>query len=128
ADALYRGYHLLVLDLHPPTQRDPQGIHGAIWCEIADDPWCQPEDKPLTVAAYNAGPPRTAYIELVAVGDPLPEAWLFLEPDLSVPVPLEETYLAAYRGVPQRWKRVLEATEPVSANGPVPGSEAQPPG
>ncbi len=33
---------------------------------------------------------------------------LFLEPEFYVNVPLEETYLAAYDGVPQRWKRVLE--------------------
>jgi len=33
---------------------------------------------------------------------------LFLEPDLYVNVPLEATYLAAYRGVPLRWRRVLD--------------------
>jgi len=33
---------------------------------------------------------------------------LFLEPEIYINVPLEETYVAAYRGVPQRWKRVLE--------------------
>ena len=34
---------------------------------------------------------------------------LFLEPELYVNVPLEATYQAAYRGVPRRWKTVLEA-------------------
>ena len=42
AAALYRGYHLLVADLHPPGRRDPQGIHGAIWDEIADDSYRAP--------------------------------------------------------------------------------------
>ena len=33
-EALFRGYHLLIVDLFPPTPRDPQGIHGAIWAEF----------------------------------------------------------------------------------------------
>ena len=33
-EALLRGYHLLIVDLFPPTPRDPQGIHGAIWAEV----------------------------------------------------------------------------------------------
>ncbi len=33
---------------------------------------------------------------------------LFLTPDEHIPVPLEATYRAAYRGVPGRWKQVLE--------------------
>src|SRR5207248_4098707 len=28
--ALARGIHLLLLDLHPPSPRDPQGIHGLL--------------------------------------------------------------------------------------------------
>jgi hypothetical protein len=32
-EALYRGYHLLIVDLFPPGPRDPHGIHGAIWHE-----------------------------------------------------------------------------------------------
>jgi hypothetical protein len=33
---------------------------------------------------------------------------LFLEPETYVDVPLEETYQRAYRGVPRRWRDVLE--------------------
>jgi hypothetical protein len=29
--ALVRCYHLSLVDLLPPTPRDPEGIHGAIW-------------------------------------------------------------------------------------------------
>src|SRR5262249_33665914 len=36
AEALYRGFHLLIIDLQPPGPRDPQGIHGAIWGHISD--------------------------------------------------------------------------------------------
>ena len=107
-EALARGYHLLMVDLQPPTPRDPQGIHGAVWAEIEDDSFRAPADKPLTLAAYSAGPPVTAYIEPIAVGDPLPEMPLFLDPWSYINVPLESTYRAAWRGVPRRWRDVLE--------------------
>jgi len=108
AAALWHGYHLLVLDLQPPGPRDPEGIHGAVWEEIADTSYRQPAKKPLTLAAYDAGPPKTAYVEPVAVGDTLPEMPLFLRPGEYVLVPLEATYQAAWQNVPQRWRRVLE--------------------
>jgi hypothetical protein len=111
ATALYRGYHLLILDLHPPGPRDPQGIHGAIWEEIEDDTYRAPPDKPLTLAAYSAGSPKKAYVEPTAVGQALPEMPLFLEPGWYVNVPLEATYHAAWRSVPQRWRRVLEGSD-----------------
>jgi hypothetical protein len=108
AAALYRGFHLLVLDVHPPTRRDPQGIHGAIWEEIADEPYCAPPDKPLTLVAYEAAIPKTAYIEPIAVGDLLPDMPLFLHQGIYISVPLEATYRAASGKVPQRWRSVLE--------------------
>jgi hypothetical protein len=111
-EALYRGYHLLVVDLFPPGPRDPQGIHGAIWAEVSDDPFELPPGEPLTLAAYSAGPVKRAYVEPTAVGRVLPDRPLFLEPELYVNVPLEATYQAAYRGVPRRWRQVLEASDP----------------
>jgi hypothetical protein len=108
ADALYRGYHLLILDLFPPGPRDPHGIHGALWAEIADGNYRQPVEQPLTLAAYSADQVKTAYVEPVAVGALLPDMPLFLEPEEYVNVPLEATYAGAYHGVPQRWRRVLE--------------------
>jgi hypothetical protein len=107
-EALYRGYHLLIVDLFPPTSRDPNGIHGAIWREFSDDPFELPADSPLTLVAYSAGPRKKAYIEPPAVGRELIDMPLFLEPERYVNVPLEATYQAAYRGVPRRWKAVLE--------------------
>jgi hypothetical protein len=105
---LEAGIHLLIIDLFPPTTRDPQGIHGAIWSEIADDSFRLPEDKPLTLVAYSAGELKTAYIEPVAVGDVLPDMPLFLEPDKYINVPLEATYQAAFDAVPRRWRDVLQ--------------------
>src|SRR5581483_29677 len=68
---LNRGVNLLLVDLFPPTRRDPQGIHKAVWAEIQEEPFELPADKPLTVVAYAAGPPKKAYVEPVAVGDAL---------------------------------------------------------
>lgn len=110
AEALSRGYHLLLVDLFGPSERDPQGIHGAVWGEITDHDFALPSDEPLTLAAYSAGRPIRAYVETTAVGRELIDMPLFMEPDGYVSVPLEATYQAAYRGVPQRWKRVLEAS------------------
>lgn len=109
AEALEKGYHLLLVDLQPPTVRDPSGIHGAIWRALAGDDFVPPADKPLTLAAYSAGPSTTtAYVEPVAVGDPLPPMPLFLNFRSYVEVPLEATYVAALRGMPTRWRSVLE--------------------
>jgi hypothetical protein len=108
ASALYRGYHLLIVDLQPPGPRDPNGIHGAIWEEIADASFRLPADKPLTLVSYSAGSKKRAYIEPVAVGDMLPDRPLFLRPGVHIPVPLEETYQTAWQNVPQRWRQVLE--------------------
>ena len=107
-EALYHGYHLLILDLQTPGPRDPQGIHAVIWAEISDGPYTTPPDKPLTLAAYSAGLLKRAFVEPLAVGEVLPDMPLFLEAEAYVNVPLEATYLAAYRGVPARWRRVLE--------------------
>ena len=106
-EALVRGYHLLVVDLFPPGPRDPNGIHGAIWGGLSDEPFALPADEPLTLVAYSAGPRKKAYIEPTAVGRALIDMPLFLTPDTYVNVPLEGTYAAAYRGVPRKWKAVL---------------------
>jgi uncharacterized protein DUF4058 len=107
-DALRQGCHLLLIDLLPPGPRDPQGIHGALWTELGDDSYVAPPDKPLTLAAYSSGPRKMAYIEPLTVGDPLTPMPLFLTASTYVPVPLEETYEAAYRGVPRRWRVILD--------------------
>ncbi len=111
-EALYRGYHLLIVDLFPPGPRDPNGIHGAIWSEFSDSSYVQPAGEPLTLASYSAGPRKRAYVEPTAVGRELIDMPLFLEPEIYVNVPLEPTYQAAYRGVPRRWQRVLEGPSP----------------
>jgi hypothetical protein len=108
AGLLDRRVHLLILDLHPPGKRDPNGIHGAIWEEVAGAEFEAPAGKPLTLVAYEAGPSVAAYVEPLAVGDPLLGMPLFLEPGRYTHVPLEATYQAAFAAVPRRWRDVLE--------------------
>jgi hypothetical protein len=109
AGVLRRGIHLLVIDLHPRTPRDPQGIHAVIWGEFADSTITPPSDKPLTLVSYATdGTRKRAYLEAVAVGDALPDMPLYLTPEFYVNVPLETTYGAAYEAVPRRWRDVLE--------------------
>ena len=67
-----------------------------------------PRDRPLTLAAYSAGAIPRAHVEPIAVGSVLPEIPLFLEEDRYADVPLEDTSREAYRGVPDRWRVVLE--------------------
>src|SRR4051794_34792758 len=105
---LDEGVHLLVLDLLPPGSRDPQGIHGEIWEEIAGQEYPSPPTKPLTLAAYESDLSIRCYVEHLSVGDSLPEMPLFLRPRGQVPMPLERTYDSAFRAVPGRWRSVLE--------------------
>lgn len=107
-EALYRGYHLLIVDLFPPGPRNPQGIHAVIWAELADADFALPAGEPLTLVAYSAGQRKKAYIETTAVGRTLVEMPLFLEPEIYVNVPLEATYQAAYKGVPRKYRQALE--------------------
>jgi hypothetical protein len=109
-ELIKQGVHLLVIDLFPPTERDPQGIHPAIWDEFEeeDEEFTLPADKPLTLASYDAGPPPTAYVEPIAVGDAMPEMPLFLKPELYVLAPLEATYQTSWSRFPAALKRLLE--------------------
>lgn len=108
SDLIWQGVHLLVVDLFPPSGRDPQGIHKAIWDEIAERPFELPTDQPLTVAAYRAEPIKTAYVEPVAVGDALPALPIFLAGDEYILAPLEETYQASWAAFPADFKELLE--------------------
>lgn len=109
ADLIRQGVHLLVIDLFPPGQRDPQGIHKAIWDEFQEEDLALPPGQPLTLASYDAGPACVAYVEFVGVGDALPEMPLFLQPEFYVPAPLEETYQTAWAMFPAVLKGLLEA-------------------
>jgi hypothetical protein len=107
SDLIWQGIHLLVVDLFPPSRRDPPGIHKEIWDEFCDRPFKLPRDKRLTVASYRAAPTKTAYIEPVAVGDKLPAMPIFLTEDEYVPVPLEKTYRTSWSVFPNEFKELF---------------------
>lgn len=110
---LMTGVHLLIVDLFPPGRRDPQGIHKVIWDRLKDEPFTLPPDKPLTLAAYSAGMEIVAYVESIAVGDPLPDMPIFLTTEGYVLCPLEATYQATWNQFPAVLKGPLE-TPPAS--------------
>jgi hypothetical protein len=106
--AFGEGLHLQIIDIFPPGKLDPQGLHGLIWPRLEGSQYDPPPGKPLTLSAYNAGT-VTCYVEPTAVGSALVDMPLFLTSQRYVNVPLEQTYMAAYEGVPKRWKTVIEA-------------------
>jgi hypothetical protein len=117
--SLEAGIHVLLIDLLPPGPHDPHGIHGAVWASFDTAGYEPPADGPLTLASYawDGGEP-SAYVEPVAVGQPLIDMPLFLTAQRYVNVPLEATYQAAYGGMPAFWREVLERSPP--STGPAP--------
>jgi hypothetical protein len=110
---LSQGIHLLVIDILPPTPRDPQGIYKAIWDEVDEEDFELPPDKRLTLAAFVAGEyvtgmEPTAYVETVGVGDVLPDMPAYLDRSGHVPVPLEATYQAAWQHCPTDLRQWVE--------------------
>ncbi len=109
-DLLSAGIHLDILDLYPPTPRDPVGIHPVIWGEDDAGEYKFDPAHPLTCAAYVGGADAQAFVEPVAVGDTLPDLPLFLLPDQYVMVPLEATYRSAFEALPEFLRDDLNAT------------------
>ena len=118
-DLIRAGVHLLVIDLFPPSPRDPFGIHKAIWDEIEEEEFVFPAGKDRILAAYQAGSERMAFVEPIAVGDVMRDMPLFVASGLHVPVPLEETYNAAWNAGPDAMRTAV-------MTGKLPG-EASPP-
>src|SRR5687768_9804769 len=101
-DFLRAGIHLVVVDLFPPTSRDPYGLHKAIWDEIEEEDFVFPPGKDRILASYEAGDDvRVAYVEPVGVGDVLPDAPLFLIDGRHIKVPFEPTYQATWDVSPE---------------------------
>jgi hypothetical protein len=106
--ALEDGIHVLVIDPLPSTSRDPNGMHGAVWDRLMAGSYEPPDGLPLTLVSYAVRRTVKAYVEPIRVGSLLIDMPLFLRPEHYIPVPLERTYLSAWTGVPQRWRRVIE--------------------
>lgn len=85
-DLLRAGIHVFLIDLFPPTSRDPLGLHKLIWDEISSEPFDFPPGKDRILASYETGAEKAAYVEPIGVGDPLPSMALFLVEGLHVKV------------------------------------------
>lgn len=107
-DLLRQQVNLLIVDPFPPGPHDPNGIHASIWSELIDLPFELPPDKRLTLAAYQAEPIKTAYVETIAVGDRLPDMPLFLHGEFGIDMPLEETYQTTWNVLPSEIRQLLE--------------------
>src|SRR6516165_4744021 len=103
-DFLRAGIHVLIIDVFPPSPRDPLGIHKVIWDEITEEDFTFPSGKDRVLVSYETGPERIAYIELIGVGDVLPDMPLILTNDLHVMVPLESTYQATWDASPEEYR------------------------
>jgi len=108
-ELLQQKVHLLIIDPFPVSSRDPHGLHAAIFEEIQDDPLELPAESPLSVFAYECDDRVRTYLEPLAVGNSLPDMPVFLYPGMYIDVPLETTYLAAWKAVPRRWQKVIAA-------------------
>ena len=108
AELFGRGCHLLLIDLIPPGSFDRHGMHAAFWSHLGGGGRGVTPDRPFGLSSYRADRTPQAYFQPAGLGDALPDMPLFLTPNHYVNVPLAATYLAAWRGVPRRWKEVLE--------------------
>jgi hypothetical protein len=107
--ALDTGVHLLLVDVHPPGPREPNGIHGVMMNEIGTEEYTLPRDHPLTTVAYTGGAVVEALVNHFAVGQPIPEMPLFLTRENYVSVPLAGAYAAAWEDVPSQYQAILLA-------------------
>jgi hypothetical protein len=110
-ELLRAGIHFALVDLFPPSRRDPEGVHPILWSDEDDNIFRFDPAKPLTCASYRAGPLAEAFVEPVGVGDKLPDLPVFLVADEYVPVPLETTYQAAFEAVPDFWREALTSSD-----------------
>ena len=73
----------MLVDVHPPGPRDPNGIHGAILNEIGTEDYVIGDERLLTVAAYIGGAIIEAFVAHFAVGEPLPQMPLIVVEHVS---------------------------------------------
>ncbi len=96
------GIHVLIVDLFPPTVRDPDSLHKLIWAEIEDVPFKLPPGRQRLLVSYQAGSEKVAYIEPLGVGEVLPDMPLFLTSRLHINIPLESTYQTTWCSLPEQ--------------------------
>jgi len=107
------GVHLLVVDLFPPTKRDPHGVHRVIWDEFEDEDelFEFPEGKDRILASYNSGREKAAYVEPIAIGDAMRDMPLYLSDSYYVPVPLEAAYQTTWSMMQKEMQEYVKSGE-----------------
>ncbi|MDB5391647.1 MAG: hypothetical protein JWM11_7293 [Planctomycetaceae bacterium] len=110
-ELLIQKIHLLIIDPFPISQRVPYGLHALVYEDFEDEPVRLTNDKPLSTIAYECDESLRAYLEPFAVGDSLMDMPVFLYPGMYIEVPLEETYMSAWKAVPRRWQEVISPAE-----------------
>jgi hypothetical protein len=109
-DAIRRHVNVLLIDVHETGRFDQDGINARIRNILS--PHSTPTiDKPRdsTLASYCPAPIRAVdiYLERVARDMTLHDMPIFLNPNRYVNVPLEATYLEAWKGMPKLWRDVV---------------------
>lgn len=108
-EAMRRGGHFLSIDVLPPGRHDPLGMHRECWDGPEKSPCVVTQDEPIGFASYVASDLPHVDFERAGRNGFVPTMPLFLSKTHYVDLPLEATYLEAWRHVPNRWKKVLEA-------------------
>lgn len=99
--------HVAFVDLFPPGQRDPDGLHALLWEHYDDEPYKLSAEAPLVQASYRSDYAPEAFLEPFAFGGTLMDWPVFLNPHEFVLLPLESTYMAAWDTMPAFWKHAI---------------------
>ena len=108
---LKAGVHVLIVDVFPPTRRDPQGIHQAIWEQLEDVEFTPLAGKDRTLVSYEVGTEWTAHVTPIGLGDDLPDMPLYIAEDWPIATPLESTYRTTWDASPEDFREAVETGE-----------------
>jgi len=114
------GVHLLLVDILPPGNVDPDGLPLALSITDPSEVPKVTQAEPFSLFSVRCsehGEVLGGFVELLSLGQQLPDMPLFLTPEHYVPVPLESTYEEAWQGVPAPWKKMIESNPSVSSQG-----------
>ena len=107
-DCLATGIHVTVVELFSP-RAGRKSLTETIWKKYDRKPLDPPAGKPLNLAAFVSKRRPEGYFEPVGLGEELPAFPLFLTAKSWVPLPLAETYAAAFAGSPPYLRDLLGA-------------------
>lgn len=112
----------LVVDLFPPTPRDPHaldavgtGRHQAIWDELGEERFEAVPGKPLIAASFLGGDLPTAYVEPLGVGDHDSPGYFGARGDLAAAAATRASFSRRNATQPGTWASL----SPCSSNGPL---------